>query len=182
MSRIGKEPIDIASGVNVALEGSTVKVKGPNGALQYVLRDEVSLEIDGSVLRVSRKDDTRQARSMHGLTRTLIANMVKGVSEGFEKRLEIVGVGYRAEAKGNSLKLTLGYSHPIDYELPKGITATVDKQTSIVLKGADKQLVGQVAAEIRAFRPPEPYKGKGVKYVDEFIRRKAGKAAKGVGA
>ncbi len=182
MSRIGKEPINIASGVKLELEGNTVKVKGPNGELNYALRDEVSVEVDGSVVRVVRKNDSRIARSVHGLTRTLISNMVKGVSEGFEKRLEIVGVGYRADVKGNTLNLTLGYSRPINYELPKGIKATVEKQTSIILKGADKQLVGQVAAEIRAFRPPEPYKGKGVKYADEFIRRKAGKAAKGVGA
>jgi large subunit ribosomal protein L6 len=182
MSRIGKEPINIASGVKLELEGNTVKVKGPNGELNYALRDEVSIEVEGSVVRVLRKNDSRIARSVHGLTRTLISNMVKGVSEGFEKRLEIVGVGYRADVKGNTLNITLGYSRPINYELPKGINAAVEKQTSIILKGADKQLVGQVAAEIRAFRPPEPYKGKGVKYVDEFIRRKAGKAAKGVGA
>jgi large subunit ribosomal protein L6 len=182
MSRIGKEPINIASGVKLELEGNTVKVKGPNGELNYALRDEVSVEVEGSVVRVVRKNDSRIARSVHGLTRTLIANMLKGVSEGFEKRLKIVGVGYRAEVKGNTLNITLGYSHPINYELPKGINAAVEKQTSITLKGADKQLVGQVAAEIRAFRPPEPYKGKGVKYADEFIRRKAGKAAKGVGA
>jgi large subunit ribosomal protein L6 len=149
--------------------------------MELALRDEVTVEVDGSVIRVSRKDDSREARSLHGLTRTLISNMVKGVSEGFSKRLEIVGVGYRAEVKGTSLNLSLGYSHPINYELPKGVTASVEKQTSVILKGADKQLVGQVAAEIRGFRPPEPYKGKGIKYADEVIRRKAGKAGKGAG-
>jgi large subunit ribosomal protein L6 len=181
MSRIGKQPIDIPQGVKVDLSDKAIKVKGPKGELECVLKDEVTVEVDGSVIRVSRRDDSRQATSLHGLTRSLISNMVKGVSEGFEKRLEIVGVGYKAEAKGSSLNLILGYSHPINYELPKGITASVEKLTSIILKGTDKQLVGQVASEIRDFRPPEPYKGKGIKYADEVIRRKAGKAAKGVG-
>jgi large subunit ribosomal protein L6 len=181
MSRIGIQPIDIPSGVKVDLAGNTVKVKGPKGELETSLREEVSVEVDGSVIRVSRRDDSRQARSLHGLTRTLISNMVKGVSEGFEKRLEIVGVGYRAEAKGTFLNLSLGYSRPINYAIPKGVTASVEKLTSVILKGADKQLVGQVASDIRDFRPPEPYKGKGIKYADEVPRRKAGKAGKGAG-
>ncbi len=179
MSRVGKEPIELKKDVKVDLSGNLLKVKGPNGELRLSLREGVSVEVDASAIRVSRANDSREARSLHGLTRTLVSNMVTGVSEGFEKKLEIVGVGYKAEVKGSSITLNLGYSNPINYELPKGITVSVDRQTSVILKGADKQLVGQVAAEIRAFRPPEPYKGKGVKYADELIRRKAGKAGKG---
>lgn len=181
MSRIGKRAIAVPANVKVALDGGTVKVAGPQGNLETPIRGEVKIEVKGSEIIVTRADDSRIARSVHGLTRTLIANMVKGVTEGFQKRLDIVGVGYKADAQGNVLNLALGYSHPIKYELPKGITATVDKQTSITVKGADKQLVGQVAADIRAFREPEPYKGKGIKYSDEVIRRKAGKAGKAGG-
>lgn len=181
MSRIGKEPIAVPQGVNVNVSGSTVKVKGPKGELSLDWRDEVKVAVEGAEVKVTRQGETREARSLHGLTRTLISNMVTGVSEGFEKKLEIVGVGYKAEVKGRSVTLNLGFSNPIDYNLPKGIDVKVDKQTSVTVSGADKQLVGQVAAELRGFRPPEPYKGKGVKYAGEHIRRKAGKAGKAVG-
>ncbi|MBE7416030.1 MAG: 50S ribosomal protein L6 [Deltaproteobacteria bacterium] len=181
MSRIGKQAIAVPANVKVALEGKKVKVTGPQGALEVSVRDEISVEVKDSQITVKRADDSRTAKSLHGLTRTLIANMVKGTSEGFQKKLDIVGVGYKAEVQGNSLNLALGYSHPVKYELPKGISAAVEKQTAITIKGADKQLVGQVAADIRAFRKPEPYKGKGIKYADEVIRRKAGKAGKAGG-
>ncbi len=178
MSRIGKAPIDIPAGVTVTIEDGAVKVKGPKGTLELAVRPEVSVELKDKVLTVTKKTDNRISRSLHGLTRTLIANMVTGVTTGFEKRLELVGVGYKAESKGNSLVLSLGYSNPITYELPKGVSAKVERNV-IVLTSADKQLLGQAAAEIRSFRPPEPYKGKGVKYAGEVIRRKAGKAGKG---
>ena len=181
MSRIGKNPVVIPSGVNVNISGNTVKVKGPKGELSFDWRDAVSVAIDGAEVKITRRDDSREAKSLHGLTRTLIDNMVKGVSEGFEKKLEIVGVGYKAEAKGKTVVLNLGFSNPINYTLPKGIVVAVEKQTSVTVSGADKQMVGQVAAELRGFRPPEPYKGKGVKYAGEHIRRKAGKAGKGAG-
>lgn len=181
MSRIGKLTITVPSNVKIAVESSRIKVDGPSGVLEMPLRSEVKVDMKDSQISVSRADESRAARSLHGLTRTLIANMVKGVTDGFQKRLDIVGVGYKADVQGTILNLALGYSHPIKYELPKGISATVEKQTAITLKGADKQLVGQVAAEIRAFRKPEPYKGKGIKYSDEVIRRKAGKAGKAGG-
>lgn len=181
MSRIGKLTITVPSNVKVAIDTSRIKVDGPSGALEMPLRSEVKIDMKDSQISVSRVDESRAARSLHGLTRTLIANMLKGVTDGFQKRLDIVGVGYKADVQGATLNLALGYSHPIKYELPKGISATVEKQTAITLKGADKQLVGQVAAEIRAFRKPEPYKGKGIKYSDEVIRRKAGKAGKAGG-
>lgn len=181
MSRIGKLPIDVPSGVKVSLEGATVKVNGPLGSLDMTVSPEVNVEMNGSVIAVKRKDDGRSARALHGLTRTLVHNMVKGVSEGFQKKLEIVGVGYRADVQGNVLNLSLGYSHPVKYELPKGVSASVEKQTQLTIKGADKQAVGQVAADIRYMRPPEPYKGKGIKYADEVIKRKAGKAGKAGG-
>lgn len=181
MSRIGKLAIQVPQGVKVALEGSLVKVSGKEGALELPVRPEIKVEMKDSSIQVKRADDSRTARSLHGLTRTLIANMVKGVSEGFTKRLDIVGVGYKADVQGSTVNLALGFSHPVKYQLPKGISATVDKQTAIIIKGADKQAVGQVAADIRALRPPEPYKGKGIKYSDEVIRRKAGKAGKAAG-
>lgn len=181
MSRIGKQEIQVPSGVHVDLEGRTLKVKGPNAALELGLMPEVNVEIEGSLIKVSRVDDSRFARSLHGLTRSLVANMVKGVSDGFEKRLDIVGVGYKANVSGNVVNLVLGYSHPINYTFPEGISVTVEKQTSIIIKGADKQVVGQVAADIRSMRMPEPYKGKGIKYADEVIRKKAGKAGKAAG-
>lgn len=180
MSRIGKAPVEIPAGVTVSIEGGAVKVKGPKGSLELTLRPEVDVELKDRVLTVTKKTDGRMARALHGLTRTLIANMVTGVTTGFEKRLELVGVGYRAEAKGDTMVLNLGYSNPVTYKLPKGVSAKVEKNV-IVLSSADKQLLGQVAAEIRGFRPPEPYKGKGVKYAGEVIRRKAGKAGKGAG-
>ena len=181
MSRVGKKEIQVPSGVKVALEGRTVKVNGLGGALQLELMPEVNIEITDSVVKVLRVDDSRAARSLHGLMRSLVANMIKGVSDGFEKKLEIVGVGYKAGVNGNIVNLTLGYSHPLDYKLPDGIKVTIDKQTSISIKGADKQVVGQVAADIRSMRMPEPYKGKGIKYADEVIRKKAGKAGKAAG-
>ncbi|HLC18525.1 MAG TPA: 50S ribosomal protein L6 [Thermodesulfobacteriota bacterium] len=181
MSRIGKLPIEIPSGVKASVEATTVHVKGPKGALSLEVRPGIIVEVKGSAIEVKRVDDERLSRGLHGLTRTLIANMVTGVHQGFEKKLEIVGVGYRAEVKGDTINLLLGYSHPIQYKLPEGISAAVEKQTAVTIKGSDKQLVGQVAADIRAMRKPEPYKGKGVKYAGEIIRRKAGKAAKGAG-
>ncbi len=181
MSRIGKLPIEIPQGVKVNIAEGVISVSGPRGNMSLPLRDEVSVTVEGSTIKVERRDDSRVARSMHGLTRTLIANMVMGVSEGFEKKLEIVGVGYRAELKGDTLVFSLGYSNPVNYRLPEGINAKVDRQTSIVISGYNKQLVGQVAAEIRSLRPPVPYKGKGIRYSDEVIIRKAGKAGKGAG-
>jgi large subunit ribosomal protein L6 len=181
MSRIGKIPVTVPSGVKVALDGSTLKVNGTLGSLELTINPEVNLEVKGSEIEVTRGNDGRTARSLHGLTRSLVYNMVKGVSDGFEKKLEILGVGYRADVQGSVVNLALGYSHPIKYELPKGITAAVEKQTALTIKGADKQVVGQVAADIRSMRPPEPYKGKGIRYSDEVVRRKAGKAGKGAG-
>lgn len=181
MSRIGKLPITVPAGVKVNLSGEKISVSGKEGALEFSVRPEVGVEMKDGVIRVQRKDESRLARSLHGLTRTLIANMVKGCAEGFQKRLDIVGVGYKADVQGNTVNLALGYSHPVKYALPKGISAAIDKQTAITIKGADKQLVGAVAADIRALRMPEPYKGKGIKYADEVVRRKAGKAGKGAG-
>ena len=182
MSRIGKLPISVPTGVKVAVEKAGVKVSGPQGSLEVSLRPGISVEVKDNHIYVARADEERKTRALHGLMRTLIANMVRGCSEGFSKRLEIVGVGYKADVQGSNVNLSLGFSHPVKYALPKGITAAVDKLTSITIKGADKQLVGQVAADIRALRKPEPYKGKGIKYSDEVIRIKAGKAGKGAGA
>lgn len=176
MSRIGKQPISVPGGVTVTLDPSGVKVKGPKGTLAAAVSPLVALKVDGSTLTVTRRDDSREARSVHGLTRKLVANMVTGVSEGFRRVLEINGVGYRAEAKGNAIQLALGYSHPIVFPLPQGVQAKVDKQTVVTLEGADRQVLGETAAAIRKLRPPEPYKGKGIKYAEEKIRRKAGKA------
>lgn len=179
MSRIGNKTVAIPSGVTVELKGSKVSVKGPKGDLHYDLLPEVSITIDGSNLTVSRKDESKDARARHGLTRALIANMVKGVSTGYEKKLEIIGVGYKAALKGKILVLSLGFSHTIDYPIPADIEIVQDEKNKNILyvRGADKQLVGQVAAQIREYRPPEPYKGKGIRYSDEYVRRKAGKAA-----
>ena len=175
MSRIGKEPVKILDKVNVTIDGNKVVVKGPNGELDYSFRDEnvIVTQEDGSIL-VKPVDDSKTSRAMWGLTRTLIDNMVVGVATGFTKSLEFTGVGYRASVSGSKLTLNLGYSHPIDYELPKGITAKVTKNV-IDVSGASKELVGLVAAKVRSFRPPEPYKGKGIKYSTEHIVRKAGK-------
>ncbi len=177
MSRIGRQPIHIPPGVRVAIEDGRVRVEGPKGALQQSLPPLVRVEIEGEVLRVLRLNESRRARAMHGLAQRLLANAVTGVSKGFSKTLEIVGVGYRVEARGQALYFTLGYSHPILFQLPQGITAKVDRQTILTLEGIDKQLVGECAAMIRGLRPPEPYKGKGVRYQNEALRRKAGKAA-----
>ena len=175
MSRIGKQPIAIPSGVKVDVKDELLNVNGPKGSLSLNIVRNVELKINTDTILVVRKDDTKKSRSLHGLVRSLVANMVNGVTLGFEKKLELVGIGYKADLQGNALVLNLGYSHPVKYELPKGITADVDKQTLITIKGIDKQAVGQTAAEIRSTRLPEPYKGKGVKYVDEHIRRKVGK-------
>jgi len=179
MSRIGKVPVVIPDGVKVVLEKQSVSVTGPKGALSIEVRPEIGVALEGSTVVVTKKGSTRAARELYGLSRTLISNMIEGVSAGFEKKLEIVGVGYRAAVQGDVVNLSLGYSHPILYKLPEGIKANIENQTLITISGIDKQLVGQVTAEIRAFRKPEPYKGKGVKYVDEIIKRKAGKAGKG---
>ncbi len=178
MSRIGKQPIPVPSGVEVKIDGSNVSVKGPKGELSASFNEDMSIElVDGQVL-VTRPSDARQHRSLHGLTRTLIANMVSGVSQGFSKNLEIVGVGYRAALKGRDLEMQLGFSHPVLIVAEPGITFEVPAPTRITVSGIDKQRVGQVAAEIRGWRPPEPYKGKGVRYEGEYVRRKLGKAAK----
>lgn len=175
MSRIGKKPIPVPSGVTVTLDGQTVKVKGPKGELQTRLVDLVRIKQDSDDLIVSPVDQSKPARSAWGLSRTLVANLITGVTDGFTKKLEINGVGYRAALQGQGLQLNLGYSHDVVYAIPQGIDIKVPKPTEIVVSGIDKQRVGQVAAEIRAWRPPEPYKGKGVKYADETIFRKEGK-------
>jgi large subunit ribosomal protein L6 len=177
LSRIGKKPIEIPKGVNVSKEGNVVKVKGPKGELNQKIHPNISVEIKDSEIVVTRPDDSKQNKSLHGLTRALLQNMVTGVNSSYKKELEIVGVGYRAELKGKNLLLNIGYSHPIYFAPPETITFETPSQTQIVISGVDKQLVGQVAAKIRSFREPEPYKGKGIKYVGEHIRRKAGKTA-----
>ncbi len=179
MSRVGNAPITVPSGVDVDVSGREVTVKGPKGTLNHALPDQIDVDLSDGTLTVSRTDDERQSRAFHGLTRSLLNNMIIGVSEGFRKDLEIVGVGYRANAKGPSkLELALGYSHSITVEAPEGITFDVPEPTKIGVVGIDKQTVGQVAAEIRAYRKPEPYKGKGVRYAGERVVRKAGKAGK----
>jgi large subunit ribosomal protein L6 len=177
MSRIGKQPITLPAGVEVAIDGLTVKVKGPKGELTQVLPGFVTIRQEGDQVLVERVDDSRQAYSYHGLSRTLINNMVVGVSEGFFKKLEIIGVGYRAALKGNDIELQLGYSHPVLVKAPAGISFEVPAPTQITVNGIDKQQVGQVAADIRKWRKPEPYKGKGIRYEGEYVRRKLGKAA-----
>lgn len=175
MSRVADSPVEIPSGVETKISDAEVSVKGSKGNLQLALHRQVAVSQDEGVLKVSAKDDSRQANALAGTFRSLINNMIVGVSTGFVKKLELQGVGYRAKAQGKSLNITVGYSHPIDYVLPEGITAETPSQTEIVISGADKQLVGQVAAEIRDFRPPEPYKGKGIRYVDERVFRKEAK-------
>ncbi len=181
MSRIGKQIIAIPSGVEVTLTGSHIKVKGSKGELELDFDPSITVSKDDDGIKVKRDSDEPQIRSLHGLTRALIANMVKGVADGFEKRLEIIGVGYRAQVSGKKLTLSLGFSHPIELTVPEGLTAEMDKdaKNTLVVSGIDKQLVGQFAANIRSFRPPEPYKGKGIRYVDEYVSRKAGKSAAG---
>jgi len=179
MSRIGKQPIAIPSGVEVTLDGQHVTVKGPKGTLEHDAPESITIARDGDELIVTRPDDERENRSLHGLTRSLVANMVTGVSQGFTRDLEIVGVGYRAVAQGpTKLELQLGFSHPVTVDAPEGITFEVPAPTRITVQGADKQLVGQVAADIRKLRKPEPYKGKGIRYAGERVQRKAGKSAK----
>ena len=175
MSRIGKKPIAVPSGVTANVEGQTVKMKGPKGALALVLPDDVVVKMDKSSIKVDPRTETKRARSMWGTSRTLVANLVAGVTKGFEDKLDITGVGYRASVQGKNLQIALGYSHDVIYPIPEGIAIVTPKPTEIVITGIDKQKVGQVAAEIRGFRPPEPYKGKGVKYVGEYIFRKEGK-------
>lgn len=177
MSRVGKKPIPVEKGVKIEKSNGTVKVKGPKGELSLEVRPEITINVTESEVVVDRPSDSRQHKSMHGLYRALISNMIKGVTEGYQKKLEIVGVGYRAEMKGTKLQLQLGYSHPIIFSLPSEIKIEIPQPTQIVISGIDKQLVGQVAAKIRSMRPAEPYKGKGVKYEGEYIRRKAGKTA-----
>lgn len=175
MSRIAKAPVPVPKGVDVRLEDGRVLVKGAKGALTLPLAAEIEVKSEDGVLTFAPRSPSRQARALAGTIRSLVKNMVTGVSVGFEKRLELQGVGYRAQAQGRRLNLQLGFSHPVDYDLPDGIEVETESQTQIVVKGIDKQLVGQVSAEIRAFRPPEPYKGKGVRYLGEHVRRKEGK-------
>jgi len=175
MSRVANSPVEIPKGVETKLSDTEISIKGSKGNLNLVLHSSVAVAQDGEILNVSAKDGSRQANAMAGTFRSLINNMVVGVSKGFEKKLELQGVGYRAKAEGKKINITVGYSHPIDYQLPEGVTAETPSQTEIVISGADKQLVGQVAAEIRDFRPPEPYKGKGIRYVDERVFRKEAK-------
>lgn len=177
MSRVGLRPIEIPEGVEVSLEPGSVTVKGPKGTLNQAIHRDMRIARDDSVLRVERPSDERTHRALHGLTRSLVANMVEGVTKGFEKRLEIHGMGYRATLQGTTLTLLLGYSHPIVYEAPDTIEFELSGRDIIIVRGIDKQMVGQVAAEIRAFRKPEPYKGKGIRYVGEILRRKVGKTA-----
>jgi large subunit ribosomal protein L6 len=176
MSRIGKLPITVPSGVTVSQDGSTVKVKGPKGELSHRLPAGVTMERDGDTLNIKRESDETNHKSLHGLTRSLIANMVEGVTKGYTKQLEITGVGYKAEVKPYGLLLSLGFSHQIQYKAPAGIKLSAPQPTQVTIEGSDKALVGQVAAELRGLRPPEPYKGKGIRYAGEVIRRKAGKA------
>ena len=176
MSRIGKMPIPIPSGVTVSVDGSTVRVKGPKGEMVQSFRPEMTIAVADNTVTVERPTDSKEDRALHGLTRALLANMVEGVTTGFRKALELVGVGYKAEKRGDKLILTVGYSHPVEFPEAKGLKISTPAPTQVVVEGFDKQLVGQAAAEIRAVRPPEPYKGKGIRYQGEHVRRKAGKA------
>jgi large subunit ribosomal protein L6 len=175
MSRIGRKPVMVPKGVTLQVQGNTVAVKGPRGELRRALHPEMQIALDKDQFTVARPSEEKRHKALHGLTRTLVQNMVEGVSKGFSKSLEIQGVGYKAEAKPYGVNLIVGYSHPVKYEAPKGIKITVDNNTMVKIEGADKELVGQVAAELRSVRPPEPYKGKGIRYVGEQVRRKAGK-------
>ena len=175
MSRVGKRPVSVPSGVTATVDGQTVKMKGPKGQLQFVVHDDVEVKLENGQVKVNPRVETNRARALYGTARAQVANLVEGVTKGFEKKLEITGVGYRAAMQGKNLQLALGYSHDVVYAIPDGITITVPKPTEITVTGSDIQRVGQVAAEIRSYRPPEPYKGKGVKYVGEFIFRKEGK-------
>lgn len=179
MSRIGAKPVALPSSVTVEVKGKSLSVKGPKGTMTITLLPQVTVSVDGNVVSVKRVDDTDDAKARHGLTRQLIASMATGVSDGFAKKLEIIGVGFKAQVKGKTLVLNLGHSHPINFAIPEGIEIGQEEKNKniLIIKGIDKQLVGQTAADIRTLRPPEPYKGKGVRYVDEFVRRKPGKAA-----
>ena len=177
MSRIGKQPIPIPQGVNVKVNADVISVEGPKGKLAQRVPPGLSASVDQTQLLITRENDERQMRALHGLTRALAANMVAGVKNGFERRLEIVGIGYRAQLQGKALTLALGYSHPIVFPLPEGVTAEVEKQVAITLRAADKALLGQTAAKLRALRKPDPYKGKGIRYSGEFVRKKVGKKA-----
>lgn len=179
MSRIGKMPITVPAGVTVTIDGTSVTAKGPKGELSRTFRPFVTIEQDGDTITVNRIDDSRDAKAQHGLVRTLIANMVEGVSTGFSKKLQLIGVGYRAALKGKDLEMQLGYSHPVLVKAPEGITFECPQPTEIIVSGPSKEQVGQVAADIRKWRKPEPYKGKGIRYEGEYVRRKLGKAAKG---
>jgi large subunit ribosomal protein L6 len=181
VSRIGKLAVTIPSGVKIAVDDSAVKLEGPKGKLAASIPSGVQVKVEGNVVRVERDNEERKVRALHGLTRKLIANMAAGVSQGFTRVLEINGVGYRAEVRGQEIHMTLGYSHPVMFPLPPGITASVERQIIITLSGADRQLLGETAAKIRSLRPPEPYKGKGIKYREEVIKRKAGKAVGSAG-
>lgn len=177
MSRIGNQPIPVPKGVKLDINGTYVKVAGPKGTLERTIRPEIALQADGDNLIVVRKDNSKRTRAFSGLTRTLVNNMIVGVDKGFQKKLAIEGVGYRAEVKGSVLNLSVGYSNPVEFDLPKGVSAEVDKANNVTLDCIDKELLGETAAKIRAVRPPEPYKGKGIRYADEYIARKAGKSA-----
>ena len=178
MSRIGRLPITVPAGVEVKVDGSVVSVKGSKGELSHSVASPIQVSLEDSTITVSRPNDEREARSLHGLTRTLISNMIVGVTEGYKKNLEIVGTGYRVQAKGSDLEFALGYSHPVAVKAPEGITLTVDSPTKVSVSGINKQQVGEVAANIRKLRRPDPYKGKGIRYAGEIIRRKVGKAGK----
>ncbi len=175
MSRIGKKPVELPSGVTASVSGQTVEVKGPKGTRSFKGTDDVTFSVEGNVVTVEPRGKSKRARQQWGMSRTMVANLATGVSEGFKKELELSGVGYRAQMQGNVLKLSLGYSHEVNFEEPDGVTVTAPKQTQVIVEGIDQQLVGQVAANIREWRKPEPYKGKGIKYVDEYIFRKEGK-------
>ena len=175
MSRIGKKPVELPGGVSASVSGQTIEVKGPKGTLSFTATDDVTLKVDDGAVSIEPRGKSKRARQQWGMSRTMVQNCVTGVSDGFKKELEISGVGYRAQMQGNVLKLNLGYSHEVNFEAPEGVTVTAPKQTEIVVEGIDNQLVGQVAANIREWRGPEPYKGKGIRYKDEYIFRKEGK-------
>jgi len=178
MSRIGKHPVAVPKGVTVTIDGNTIKVKGPKGELERKIHAEMKIALENEQVTVSRPSEEANHKALHGLSRTLVANMVEGVTNGFKKQLDITGVGYKAEARPYGLQLALGFSHPVEYKAPKGIKLSAPLPTQIIIEGANKEIVGQVAAELRSLRPPEPYKGKGIKYAGEQVRRKAGKAGK----
>jgi large subunit ribosomal protein L6 len=177
MSRIGRKPIGIPTGVKVQIDGDVVRAEGPKGRLAQTVPSGIAARLEHDQVLITRESDARTVRALHGLARSLVANMVTGVSAGFERKLDIVGIGYRAQMQGKTIQLALGYSHPVIFPLPDGVTAEIDRQTSITLRGADKALLGETAARLRGLRKPDPYKGKGIRYSDEFIRRKVGKKA-----